>query len=1038
MKVKWKPIQGLVSLGVGLLLFSSIAPSAAAFTVQQSVTNEDNVSVNIKQIDNFKNLFPNSLRTSASDSLSQTLVSVLSHDKVGENGNYTVNATIQDILKYTYPNATDEQLNGLTINGEQAVNWLHHVGYTATLVNRPLTTDEIKKQLDDSDPIIPILTNQNNDTWLGESVAGVLYAHDDVVAGDQKLNKSFIETPTLGEAMVQDGQEAQPITFPNESNAIDPIQSKDTFLWAQTIMNVKQDPTANNVKTLNTNTKDGIFASKVTTSGGYSGVEFTEPLLDGLKNKAPDSPQITASAQVQNKGWLPESKNGEPIGTEGQGLRMEAFKVALSHLPAGETGGIAYSAHVQGIGWQNDVANGGIAGTVGKGLRVEALKMHLTGSLAEHYSIYYATQVQNIGWTPYVKDGEISGTTGKSLRVETISIRLAKKKLQKNPSDETKCSAVALVNLYEDVEHQKTVADLESFAGVAPTAAITSQQVMDWYHFLGLEFDTQAGRFSPDKAKNLSKTGRLYYTFLKAKTAPDNIQNFGAIGLGYMENSMSYSPYMSYLNEDYAPSAFWDPRGKESYSQMNGRMKTYDYDHIFTLDEQGKQASEYEEEVTLYNIRAKESTEVANVNPPADSPVSPVTPATPINASYHSLSAFNINETQGQEPWCSEYIAASAINTLNQTKDITAQSVMQSFYSNVSLEQLKTMSGLKIDDYLKTLQSKYQVTADVENRALNFDEVKKELDAGKMIQMDAYDQNETAPQGSEDNVGHSLAIVGYVLPADGDTTKHAPYYEIWNPWWGEIYCVSSKAPYFNLEGTQYKWTRTWHNWRKVGTGATVQADPAIAQQKVASAPNPEAIKVKTLPQLSPKVQLYNPKTTNPTDYLFQDSPLPQNNALNELSSEMQPPVVYRGIFGSNIDTHSYRASVPQEGKRRIMVATTVLNYSEKIYYDTDAAGRWRRDVNAGNRIEAELINDVKSIALSAALLAIGGAICKGFTVSATRINKIKNAIGYICSGLGLVGSSNIFEIARTISDYYENFDNLDNDWWDVQMAEHAP
>ena len=63
---------------------------------------------------------------------------------------------------------------------------------------------------------------------------------------------------------------------------------------------------------------------------------------------------------------------------------------------------------------------------------------------------------------------------------------------------------------------------------------------------------------------------------------------------------------------------------------------------------------------------------------------------------------------------------------------------------------------------------------------------------------------------------------------------------------------------------------------------------------------------------------------------------------------------------------------------------------------------------------------------------------KGFTVSATRINKIKNAIGYICSGLGLVGSSNIFEIARTISDYYENFDNLENDWWDVQMAEHAP
>ena len=885
MKVKWKPIQGLVSLGVGLLLFSSIAPSAAAFTVQQSVTNKDNVSVNIKQIDNFKNLFPNSLRTSASNSLAQTLVSVLSHDKVGENGNFTVNATIQDILKYTYPNATDDQLNGLTINGEQAVNWLHHVGYTATLVNRPLTTAEIKKQLDDSDPIIPVLTNQNNDTWLGESVAGVLYAHDDVVAGDQKLNKSFIETPTLGEAMVQDGQEAQPITFPDESNAIDPIQSKDSFLWAQTIMNVKQDPTANNVKTLNTNTKDGVFASKVTTSGGYSGVEFTEPLLDGLKNKAPDSPAITFSASAQNKGWLPESKYGAPIDP-GSGLRIEAMKASLYHLPQGESGGVSYTAFVQGTGWQSEQSNGGVAGTTGKALRMEAIKMRLTGSLAQKYSITYAVYVEGKGWTAYSKDNAMAGTTGQSRKITALSIYLQKKKLPKTPSDETKRSAVALVNLYEDADHQKTVADLETFAGVASTDAITSKQIMDWYHFLGLEFDTQNGRFSPDKAKNLSKTGRLYYTFLKAKTAPDNIQNFGSIGMGYMENSMSYSPYMSYLNEDYAPSAFWAPRGKESYSQMNGRMKTYDYDHIFTLDEQGKQASEYEEEVTLYNIRAKESTEVANVNPPADSPASPVTPVNAINASYHSLSAFNINETQGQEPWCSEYVAASAINTMNQTNDVTAQAVMQAYRPNVSLDELKTMGGGTIEDSLKALQSNYQVTADVENRALSFDEVKKELDAGQIIEADAYDQNETAPQGSEDNVGHSLAIVGYILPADGDTTKHAPYYEVWNPWWGNTFYVSSKAPYFNLAGTQYKWTRTWHNWRKMATGATTKTAPVIAQQKVASALNPEAIKVKTLPQLSPKVQLYNPKTPNPTDYLFQDYPLPKNNVLEGLVSEM--------------------------------------------------------------------------------------------------------------------------------------------------------
>lgn len=897
MKVKWKPIQGLVSLGVGLLLFSSIAPSAAAFTVQQSVTNENNVSVNIKQIDNFKNLFA-SVHAKPSDSLAQTLVSVLSHDKVGENGNLTVFASVRDVLKYSYPNATEDQLNGLTINGEQAVNWLHHVGYTATLVNRPLTTDEIKKELDASDPIIPILTNQNKDNWLDDSLAGVLYAHDDVEAGTEKLHKSFIETIGLGEAMVEDGQEAQPITFPDQSGAIDPIQSNDKYLWAQTIMNVKQDPSATNVQTLNTNTKNGVFASKVTNAGTSSTVEFTDPLLNGLKNKVPDSPAITFSASAQNKGWLPESKYGAPVDP-GSGLRIEAMKASLYHLPQGESGGVSYTAFVQNTGWQAEQSNGGVAGTTGKALRMEAIKMRLTGSLAQKYSITYAVYVEGKGWTAYSKDNAMAGTTGQSRKITALSVYLQKKKLPKAPSDETKRSAVALVNLYEDAAHQKTVADLETFAGVSPTAAITSKQVMDWYHYLGLVFDTQNGRFSKAKSMSVNKSGRLYYTFLKAKTAPDNIQNWGMIGMGYNDNSFSYSPQQSFLNEDFTPSMYWSLRAKETSSQANDRMKTYDYDHIYTNDEQGKQASEYEEEVTLYNIRAKESTDTVNVNTPIDSPQSPATPVNAINAAYHPLSAFKINETQGQEPWCSEYVAASAINTLNQTNNVTAQAIMQAYQPNVSLEQLKTMSGGSIDNALKALQSNYQVTADVENRVLSFDEVKKELDAGQIIEADAFDQNETAPQGSEDNEGHSLAIVGYIMPADGDTTKHAPYYEVWNPWWGNTFYVSSKATYFNLAGTQYKWARTWHNWRKMTTGANTQTAPAIAQQKVASAPNPEAIKVKTLPQLSPKAPLYNPKTPNPTDYLFQESPLPQNNVLTQIVSQLGAETTISTVFSGN-------------------------------------------------------------------------------------------------------------------------------------------
>lgn len=88
---------------------------------------------------------------------------------------------------------------------------------------------------------------------------------------------------------------------------------------------------------------------------------------------------------------------------------------------------------------------------------------------------------------------------------------------------------------------------------------------------------------------------------------------------------------------------------------------------------------------------------------------------------------------------------------------------------------MRELSGLKIDDYLKTLQTNYQVTADIENRALSFEEVKKELDAGQIIQADAFDQNETAPQGSENNVGHSLAIVGYVFYQQMETLRNMPH-----------------------------------------------------------------------------------------------------------------------------------------------------------------------------------------------------------------------------------------------------------------------
>lgn len=998
MKIKWKPLQLLVYFGVLLLFFSTIAPSAAAFTVQQNSVNQDGVSVNVKQIDNLKNLFSNVALTKSSDNLSQTLVSVLSHDKVGEYGNFTVSATSHDVLKYTYPNATDEQLANLTINAEQAVNWLHHVGYSATLINRSLTTDEIKKELDASSPIIPILSNQNKSDWMNASISSVLYAHDDVQAGTEKLQKSFIETIGLGEAMVQDGQESKAIIFPDQANSTDPTETSDSYLWTQTITNIKQDPAAHNSQTLNTKAKDGIFASKVTTSGTDSQVEFTDPLLKGMQYQASDNPELTVSANAQNKGWLPESKYGAPIDIDGQGLRIEALKASFCHLPQGQTGGVAYSAYVQGIGWQAEQSNGGIAGTTGKSLRIEAIKMRLTGALAQNYYISYATYVQGKGWTAYSQDNNISGTTGQSLRIEGISIGVFKKKLPKTPSDETKRSAVALANLYEDASHQKTVSDFEQFAKVSPQDVITSQQIMDWYHFLGLQFDTQAGRLSKSKAETLNKSGRLYFTVLKAITAPDNIKNFGAIGFGYMDNSFGYTPILSFLNDDFTPSAYFSLRPKETFSQNQDRMKVYDYDHLYSTDEHGKLASEYQEEVTLYNIRTKDSnSKVVDPNLSSSSNTSPTTSTQLINANYHHLSHFIATETQGQEPWCSEYIAAASVNDLNQmtastplSSRVTAQGVMQALNPSLSLDKLKATAGGNIQNTLNMLKNNYQVTADVENKALSFDEVKKELDAGSLVQMDAYDQNETAPQGSAENTGHSLAIVGYVMPADGNTTNHAPYYEVWNPWWGYTFYVSSKAPYINLAGAKYKWTRTWHNWRKTKGSSQSTISPAIAQKKVASAVNPNA--VKQLPPLESSNKIASLVPSFSANALF-GTP---KNLLNDSVSEMKATVSGRAYFFGN--TYGYADST-DGSKMKVLKNRNSKTINSGLGFDFKAS------VNDMNSAYTWLLGSGVALAVIVAVVALcpaGGAVLNFLSTINSFAGKL---IGQVISGLlGLPGN----------------------------------
>lgn len=134
---------------------------------------------------------------------------------------------------------------------------------------------------------------------------------------------------------------------------------------------------------------------------------------------------VTYSSHVQNYGWLSTVKEGAVSGTEGEGKRLEAFRINLGELDYDGT--VEYRAHVADIGWQDWVKEGENAGTENKAKAVEAISIRLTGEVADHYDIYYQVHAQNLGWMDWAKNGENAGTEGFSYRLEAIRIRLVEK-----------------------------------------------------------------------------------------------------------------------------------------------------------------------------------------------------------------------------------------------------------------------------------------------------------------------------------------------------------------------------------------------------------------------------------------------------------------------------------------------------------------------------------------------------------------------------------------------------------------------------------
>ncbi|WP_285124075.1 C47 family peptidase [Lactococcus petauri] len=869
-----------------ILLATATVPNALAFSVTQNNTSQDGISVNIKQINELSKQDLLNPEATPSQILAQTVAAVVSHDPAGPNGNFIEVLNASDVLKYFYPKYTAEQLRGATITPKQAVEWLHTKGYTASIIDRPLTTTEIKARLDKSEPIITVFDNANADSWLWKNYAGVLYAHDDVETGtaEGKLHASFIKTVNFGEAIVNDGQEAQEIKFPELQNSTDPNQAAAQYKWVSTITGIKRDPSWENAQSIKGDKAKGVFASKLTKAGTQSQVDFTDPAITKLLNK--------------------------------------------------------YSA-----------------------------------SAKEH---------------------------------------------------KTKLAAVSLINLYEDAHHQKTVKDLEDFLKITPTTFVTSQQIIDWYKYLGFDFDVYKGRAPMALTKAINDKGRLYLTLFKAQDAKNKEQNTAALGTGYLNDTANgYRPYWSSVKAEDTLSPYYNtPLTAAGLKKQQELAKKFQYTNVQRVKGTWPvEKTTYNEEMTLYNIRLKGTPNDSGITtPPTSSITTPPTNSTikpNTTASYKDNSNFHVRETQGQEPWCTSYVQASAVNTigkapLNQTADkgaiTTAKKLMQLSYPGTSDSDLSKMNGKTVQEALKNLEKNYQTTATIEERTLSFAEVKKEIDAGGIVSMDGYDIDSTDKPGTGENLGHEVAIVGYVTPTSGTQT---PYFVVWNPWWNSTFYLSANAKTFNLGGVKYKWTRTWHNWRKTSpaSGSVQNIDPKIADKKVASIPNPMDLKNNT------KVALNSEITgTFKTDLQVFNK---KQDLLSQNVAQYGSPQSILDVFKTgNSYWYAYRNDNKMIQLGINQAATVEENRSN------NGAGRFTNDFKSLSSLQIEL---VKSGAVG---IPLSGITAIAAMVGAGQITKgVIKAVGGVLALFGIKASAADF--AQNIGKYSRTINSLNQDFYDA-------
>ncbi|MGX7244502.1 C47 family peptidase [Enterococcus quebecensis] len=182
-----------------------------------------------------------------------------------------------------------------------------------------------------------------------------------------------------------------------------------------------------------------------------------------------------------------------------------------------------------------------------------------------------------------------------------------------------------------------------------------------------------------------------------------------------------------------------------------------------------------------------------------------------------------VYETQTDQPWCQEFTMASVINYQVGKQVTSASDIIHKSYPRATESQLMDINWVtkqSLNDITNYVNKAYNYSIKFEGNKLPFSMIKNEIANNAPVITDL---------NSSTTYGHSIVLMGYTAPKNGDITSYLPYYFYWNPWWEDTFIVSSNSKYMTLGQTKYEWYRTLYNFRrgkyqdKIGTVVTLQS-----------------------------------------------------------------------------------------------------------------------------------------------------------------------------------------------------------------------